>query len=232
MRSDKEEPLPYDTKRLHGRDYVERFKRGDNESRLKNILANIDVEKRDTVIDYGCGIGVLMSHIAPSVEKYIGVDFSEEFIEAANERKKESSITNAEMVCSSISEFSNSHKQNANIAFALDLSEHVDDKSWLQSLIDIRATLVPGGILYLHTPNSQYFLEIMKDKNIIIKQFPEHIAVRSVEQNIDLLERAGFKVRSIKILPHYNILKYLHFLSYLPILGKYFKARIFISCVA
>ena len=57
------------------------------------------------------------------------------------------------------------------------------------------------------TPNADFFLERMKDKGILVKQFPEHIAVRTPEHNVALLSEAGFRIEHVRLLPHYNILK-------------------------
>jgi hypothetical protein len=69
----------------------------------------------------------------------------------------------------------------------------------------------------------------MKRHNFLVKQFPEHIAVRNLKENIDLLEKAGFQVSKTQLIPHYNILRFLHPLSFLPIIGRYFQARIFVE---
>jgi hypothetical protein len=71
----------------------------------------------------------------------------------------------------------------------------------------------------------------MKDKNFLLKQFPEHIAVRSMQGNTRLLLEAEFTIRDAQRLPHYNWLSVLHPLSRLPGLGKYFGARLFIEAV-
>ena len=69
----------------------------------------------------------------------------------------------------------------------------------------------------------------MKHHNFIIKQYPQHIAVRSPEANGKLLVEAGFSINKMKLIPHYNVLRVIHFLSHTPFFGKYFKARIFIE---
>jgi hypothetical protein len=69
----------------------------------------------------------------------------------------------------------------------------------------------------------------MKARNFILKQYPGHIAVRDAQQNIALLEQAGFRDIEISFIPHYNILKHLHWLSFLPTVGKYFQARLLIQ---
>jgi 2-polyprenyl-3-methyl-5-hydroxy-6-metoxy-1,4-benzoquinol methylase len=172
---------------------------------------------------------MLMELIAPKVKSYIGVDFSEPFIDAANTKKEELSIENAEFVCSDINVFCNDHHNTFDIAFAMDISEHVYDSDWKQILISIRRSLKPNAKLYLHTPNADFFLEKMKNKNFLVKQFPAHIAVRTPKHNAQIIKDAGLEIENIWLLPHYNSLKFIHLISYIPVLGKYFKARILIE---
>ena len=71
----------------------------------------------------------------------------------------------------------------------------------------------------------------MKDHGLFVRQFPEHVAVRTPEHNAALLEKAGFCVNKLILIAHYNILRYLHPLSYIPVIGKYLKARILIEAI-
>jgi len=185
-----------------------------------------------TVCDFGCGNGLLMPHLCPNVDKYFGVDFSEEFIDAANRRKSALGYNNATFVCADINNFCAQHESCFDAGFAMDFSEHVPDDEWLDILRSIRHAIKPNKKLYLHTPNARFIIEIMKKHNFILKQFPEHVAVRDATENIKLLRQAGFSNINSIALPHYNILKYLHILSYAPVVGKYFEARLFIEATA
>ena len=215
-------------KELHGERYVESY-RHHSLLRLDRLEKYIAIDSSFSVADFACGNGLLLELIAPKVKSYIGVDFSEPFIRAAIEKKEQLSIINAEFVCSDINEFCQRHLTTFDVGFAMDFSEHVYDKEWLQILGSIRSSLKPNGKLYLHTPNADFFLEKMKSKNFIFKQFPEHIAIRTPEQNASILRKAGFKIAQVRLVPHYNCLKVVHPLSHIPVFGKYFKARVFIE---
>jgi len=222
---------PQELKELHGVSYVENFEKKQSQMRLDRLVKYIDLTREHTVADFACGNGMLMEYVAPKVKTYVGVDFSEPFIDAANNKKKKLGIENAEFFCSTIQKFCRERKDVFDVGFSMDFSEHVYDQEWLEILRSIRNATKPNGKLYLHTPNAQFFLEIMKNHDFIVRQFPEHIAVRTPEHNIDLLEKAGFRVNKLILLPHYNVLRHLHPLSYIPIIGGYFKAGIFIEAV-
>jgi 2-polyprenyl-6-hydroxyphenyl methylase / 3-demethylubiquinone-9 3-methyltransferase len=213
---------------LYEKDYVEKFEKEQSPFRIARLMQYIDLPKDSHVADFGCGNGMLLASIHDHVRMYSGVDFSEQFIFAARNRQKKLGIVNAEFFCESIESFCSRSPDKFDTAFVLDLAEHVYDPEWVRILAAIRSSLKPGGKLYLHTPNAEFFLEIMKRKQFIFHQFKEHVAVRDVIQNISLLEDAGFFNYEVKLLPHYNFLRYSHVLSFFPLIGHFFKARILI----
>ncbi len=219
---------PDELKALHGAAYVEAFARV-SPARIRRLLPRMRLAPGDRVVDFACGDGLLMEQVAPRVRSYVGVDFSAPFIAAANRRRVRLGIENAEFVCAEIGDFCARHAASFDAAFAMDFSEHVYDPDWLRILGHIHASLRPGGRFYLHTPNAEFFVERMKQRGFILRQFPEHVAVRSPRENRALLEQAGFRVVRLQLLAHYNALRWLHPLSFLPLLGPLFKARIFIE---
>lgn len=112
----------------------------------------------------------------------------------------------------------------------MDFTEHLYDKDLLLILKQINISLRQNGKLFIHKPNADYFLEILKEKGIM-KQVSGHDGVRNFEQYKKLLTKSGFKNITVKYLNHFlTIFKPLHLFSYLPIIGKYFKARLLIIC--
>ncbi len=220
-----------DLRSLYDHSYTEKFEKNNHPTRLERLLQHLVLDPDYRVVDFGCGSGILMPYVAPRVYSYVGVDFSQSFIDIANEHRSRLCTPNATFVCSAIGDFCGDYRDYFNVGLAMDLSEHVYDEEWLEILTSIRLSLKTGGSLYLHTPNGEFFLEIWKSRNFIVKQFPEHVAVRNPEQNVSLLEHAGFQIRRTLYLPHYNILRHLDYFSALPLVGKYLKARLFIEAV-
>ncbi|MCI5193260.1 MAG: class I SAM-dependent methyltransferase [Candidatus Electrothrix sp. AU1_5] len=216
-------------KKLHGKKYVDSFVTNQSKLRLERLINSVPLSPEYKVVDFGCGNGMLFTLLSNKVDSYTGIDFSEEFIKAAI--KEYSSTSNAEFICADISEFCSKNKEVYDLAFAMDLSEHIYDKEWVNILIAIHSSLKNGGMLYIHTPNADFFLEKMKSKDFIVKQFPEHIAVRNIYDNCKLLKNAGFEINKTNLIPHYNILRLFHPISFIPVIGRYFKARIFIEAI-
>jgi 2-polyprenyl-3-methyl-5-hydroxy-6-metoxy-1,4-benzoquinol methylase len=214
---------------LYDEEYVTKFEADQSPERLRRLLPLMDLGAKNIVADFACGNGMLMELVAPMVQEYVGVDFSQRFIEAANRKRDRLAIRNASFVCARIEDFCTQYPEHFDTCLVMDASEHIPDGEWISILTGIRFSMKSKGKLYVHTPNADFFLEIMKSKNFLVKQFREHVAVRTASRNAELLYEAGFSEVETSLLPHYNFLKYLHPLSFFPGVGKYFKARIFLS---
>lgn len=216
-------------KALHGEAYVERFEREQSSKRIARLVPLMGLNGTEDIVDIGCGNAMSLSVLGGCFGSYSGVDFSQPFIDAARERARLLAIESAEFFCGSAESYAEHNANRFDVALALDISEHVYDKEWLLILRAIHKLLKVKGRFFVHTPNIGFFIEKLKDKNIILRQFPEHIAVRSMEENVELLRKAGFRIRSARAIPHYNRLSLLHPLSHLPLIGRFFEARLFIE---
>lgn len=215
-------------KQLHGNEYVSRFQQK-SPARLCSLVDRMELKVGSEVIDFGCGDGIIVEYIKDIIRSYKGVDFSPEFIQVANNRKEALHAANVNFECNSIVEFSKQHGNAFDIGFSFDLSEHVYDDEWQDIVIAMYQCLRPGGSFYLHTPNEDFLLEIMKKNNFLLKQFPEHISVRNAQSNCNFLSKAGFEDIKVSFIAHYNLCRLIHPLSRLPLVGKFFQARLFIT---
>lgn len=221
-----------DARALHGREYAERFDRMHGRRRLLQLLPLMHLDGSEDLVDFACGNGLLAAEVHGRVRSYTGVDFSQPFIDLAEARAAKLGATNLAFTCASIEDFCAAHPARFDVACAFDFSEHVYDGEWLRLLARMRSALRPAGRLYLHTPNAGFLLERMKAANFILRQSPEHVAVRGMEANLRLLREAGFGIRAAQVVRHYNLLRHLHGLRRLPVIGRWFEARLFIEAVA
>ena len=229
MKKNNKKKTQQELKALHSNDYVVKFESEQKESRVLRLIQVIKFTKKDDVIDIGCGSGMIIPLIIDDINSYTGLDFSKDFIDFAELKHTHKYNQVVDFICDDINHFSINTNQRFSKALALDLSEHVYDEEWLRMLKSMYTLLKNDGCLYIHTPNLDFFIEKLKNKNLILKQFPEHIAVRNAQENVNILISAGFKNIEVLYLPHYNLLRHFHIFSYIPIIGKYFKARIFIK---
>lgn len=218
-------------KEVHSGDYVASYEARPI-SRISRLVDLMGLANTDDLVDIACGNAMLLEAVSGRIRSYTGVDFSDDFIVAAKKRADRIGAVSYDFHCDDIVDFCTRTKRRYSVAVALDFSEHVLTEDLVPILSAVRSILKPGGRLYLHTPNLDFFTERMRDSGFILKQRPEHIAVRDRAQNVAMLIEAGFDESSIKVrlLSHYNALKALHPLRHLPFLGKFFEARIFIEC--
>ena len=221
-----------DARALHGRDYAERFDRVHGRRRLQQLLPLMQLTKGDDLVDFACGNGLLAAEVHDRVHSYTGVDFSQPFVDLAHARAARLGARNLGFKCTSIAEFGATHPRRFDVACAFDFSEHVPDDEWRVVLADMRRSLKTGGRLYLHTPNAGFILERLKRRNLILRQSPEHVAVRDMASNLELLRESGFTIAAAHFVRHYNVLRYLHPLRHAPVIGSWFEARIFIEARA
>jgi len=180
------------------------------------------------VLDVGCGTGILASLLASRYGAYTGVDFSQAMVNEAQEIAAAKGLQHCEFVCTDAFDVMRDCPDAFDAIFMLDISEHVPDEEWAHIVREARHALKPGGIVYLHTPNLDFFIERLKQHGWI-KQFPEHVAVRTARANMRFFKDADYGVVDCTTLPHYNVLRWLHPLTALPFVGRFFAARLWIA---
>ena len=198
--------------------------------RMRRMLPFFDLSSHEVVADFGCGNGVLLDLIGPKVREYVGVDFSEAFIRAADRRRHAHGHQNGRFYCADIVTFCSRHPAHFDAAFGLDFTEHIYDDQFLCIVRAIHASLKPGATLYLHTPNADYFMERLKAWGILT-QVEGHVGVRDAGRHEMLLAQCGFPNVRIRYLAHYlPMAGKLHALGYIPLVGRFCRARLFLTC--
>lgn len=198
--------------------------------RMRRMVPFFELSGDQVVADFGCGNGVLLEVIGSRVGEYVGVDFSEAFVRAAERRRDTQGTRNGRFYCADLVAFCARHPNHFDAGFALDFSEHVYDDQFVRIFRAIHGALKPGASLYLHTPNAEYFMERLRDWGVI-RQIEGHVAVRNVASHRALLAQCGFADVHVRYLPHYLYpASALHGLGALPLIGRYFRARLFLTC--
>ncbi len=216
-------------RKIYDQTYVDRYDPHASQ-RMRRMLPFFNLSGQEVVADFGCGNGVLLELIASRVREYVGIDFSEEFIRAAEQRRDARAIGKGTFRCADLVEFAEGHPNHFDAAFALDFSEHLYDDQFLRIFRAIHGALKPSGSLYLHTPNAEYFVEHFRQRGLL-KQIEGHVGVRTAGSHQALLVECGFVDVTIRYIAHYLRLgAALHGLSVLPGVGRYFQARLFIEC--
>jgi ubiquinone/menaquinone biosynthesis C-methylase UbiE len=111
---------------------------------------------------------------------------------------------------------------------AIDVLEHLSNPQLEAVLVEVRRILKKDGVLAFFTPCRSHWIECLKDKNIVLKQFEEHIGVRTEKEYRQVVAGLDLKVKSV--LRYETCLPILRsfdrILKTIPVAGNLFVSRI------
>lgn len=199
-------------------------------ARIQQIIKHIDFSQDDAVCEFGSGLGHVLFAIQDRVAYALGVDFSSYAVEEARKYAATHKINHVNFSSANVVDLpvEEGYKHRFDKILMMDVTEHIDDDLLADFLSSALTLLKPDGQVIIHTPNAEYFLEIMKSKGVFMQQLPGHVAVRNLAQYQGLLESAGFKLESTRYLPHYRLPMRLVDIALmrLPLLGRLFRSRL------
>jgi 2-polyprenyl-6-hydroxyphenyl methylase / 3-demethylubiquinone-9 3-methyltransferase len=196
--------------------------------RDRDILSLIDPAPDRTVLDLGSARGDVCFLLAPHCREVIGLDASPRAVELAEEERLRRGVKNVRFLCGDVEDCAPIADRTIDVAAAMDLFEHVDDETVRRMLRALERVLKPGGYLAAYTPNREHYVERLKAANFILKQFPQHIAVRRPAELRRLFQQAGWRIDRLSFSPApFPFVRHLERqLSRLPLLGRMFRYRI------
>ncbi|MGH3050484.1 MAG: class I SAM-dependent methyltransferase, partial [Gaiellaceae bacterium] len=156
--------------------------------RLENVRLLVDPRPGERVLDVGTASGAIAHFLATLGCETVGVDLSETGIARARERFPGLRFEVADATALPFADGS------FDKVVAADVTEHLDDEVLRGMLAEARRVLVAGGTLSIHTPNPKHLIERLKAHDVVLRQNPTHIGLRSGPELRAELERAGFTV--------------------------------------
>ena len=198
--------------------------------RDRDILALAEPGPQKTVLDLGSALGDVCFLLGPHVKQAVGMDASARAIELARQRAAERGVENVRFVLGDIAELGAIPERSVDVAGAFDLLEHVDYDTVRRMLRSLVRVLKPGGVFVAYTPNREHYVERLKAANVVLRQFPEHIAVRRPREIRKLLESEGWRVRSLTYsAAPFPVVRWIErALLPVPGLGRLFRYRILV----
>ena len=198
------------------------------QERDRDILRLSQPSPDKTVLDLGSARGDVCFLLAPRVKEAIGVDASARALELAETERSRRGLANVRFVKGDVAELAGIADASVDVAGAFDLVEHVDDETVRQMLRALRRVLKPHGVFAAYTPNREHYVERLKAHDFVLKQFPEHIAVRRPREIRRLLEKEGWRILELSYSPApFPLVRRLEkLLSPVPLLGRLFRYRI------
>ncbi len=165
--------------------------------RLREVLRLARPNSAERVVDLGCGWGTITFGLAPHVAHVFGVDFSQRSIDFCERRKSEGQgggfSDHTEFVCADGGD-TGLEAGSCDLAIAADLFEHLYPEDTARVSAEAFRLLAPGGRFAVWTPHRGHVLEVLKNRDIVLKHDPSHVDYKSMKQVREYLENAGFVI--------------------------------------
>lgn len=187
-----------------------------NPLRLDWIRTQADGLANKTIIDIGCGGGILTESMAQESSNVTGIDLAQESLEVARLHGLESGIQ-INYECTSAEDYANQHPNSFDIVTCMELLEHVPDPA---SVINACSRLVkPGGLVFFSTLNrnlkafalgivaAEYILRMVPKGTHSYESFikPSELAAMARQSGLSTKAIAGINYQAIN--RTYNISK-------------------------
>jgi cyclopropane fatty-acyl-phospholipid synthase-like methyltransferase len=203
------------------------------EERNRDVLRVVAPKPADRVLELGSARGDVSFFLAARAKEVVGVDASGDALAFAEAGRAHRGLANVRFVKADVADLSAFGGGSFDAVAAIDLVEHIDDRTLVAMLRECRRVLVPGGRLGLYTPDRAHYVERLKAHDLFLKQFPQHIAVRHVEAYRRFLADAGFRLDldAYSVSP-FPVVRWIEAaLAPLPLIGPIFRYRILLSAV-
>ena len=174
----------------HLRDFKSRFQK----YRVEKIRDIYDPQSTDVVVDFGCGWGTFCWAFARRVKSVVGVDFSEKSILLCNEQLNKWQCDNVTFLHGDARR-TNLPSEMCDLIIAAELFEHLYPEDSRQVIGEAFRLLKKQGHFSIWTPHRGHIIEILKNRNILFKKDETHVDYKSMQVLIEMLERAGFRVK-------------------------------------
>lgn len=162
--------------------------------RVRHVLRLASPRPGERVVDLGSGWGTLSFALAPLVGEVVGVDFSSRAVALSEERRRREggpgnlSFLQADAADTGLA------AEAWDLVVAADLVEHLYPHQATAVYREAYRLLRPGGRFAVWTPHRGHLLEILKNRNILLKRDESHVDYKSMAAVRTGLTSAGLQV--------------------------------------
>jgi len=107
-------------------------------------------------LDVGSGYGATACELAKSCQRVVGIELSQQRVDAASQLAQDADVPNVEFRCQGVLELDDHEAYD--LAILDNVLEHLPDQA--AALAAISQTLRPGGLLYILVPNKLWPIEV------------------------------------------------------------------------
>jgi cyclopropane fatty-acyl-phospholipid synthase-like methyltransferase len=201
--------------------------------KVKRVFDLLRPRPHEVILDLGSGVGTIMIALAKLQVRPIGLDYSKQSLNLAQEYFNNSNTGSSFWgVCCDSRDIGLKNESLDGIA-AVDFTEHLDDAFLDLTLKEAYRVLRKGGRLIIYTPCRTHLFEILKRHNILLKEDKSHIGLRTMKEYQTILKQCGFKISDSCFAPtHIPVINTFEtILMPLPLIGNLARRRICICSV-
>lgn len=173
--------------------YTDLFHSRFQKYRAQHLLKLYTPQSHETVLDMGCALGTLTFALAPYAKYVVGVDYSKKAITHAKRFLKTASFQNVTFVLT-FADNPGLAAESFDVIFCADLLEHLyPDVSW-KLLDEAYRLLKKDGKLVIWTPNRDHLFEVLKRRDLILKEDPSHVDYKKMQTLLSELKKRNFVI--------------------------------------
>lgn len=161
--------------------------------RVRMVRRLVGPVEGQRVLDLGCGWGTISFSLAPDAAEVVGLDFSHRAVEACEARLGRLPTPGLRFMVAD-ARSTGLEPESFDLVVAADLFEHLYPEDSEAVVAEASRVLAPGGRFAIWTPSRSHVLEILKNRNILLKRDVSHVDYKSMGRLLDMLVDAGFAV--------------------------------------
>uniref|UniRef100_A0A7C6EBN6 Class I SAM-dependent methyltransferase n=1 Tax=candidate division WOR-3 bacterium TaxID=2052148 RepID=A0A7C6EBN6_UNCW3 len=162
--------------------------------RIINVKKIYSPNPKERVLDLGCALGTFCFALAQQCKEIIGVDYSQKAITIANKLLANSPFRNIKFICSDAQAIEELPADSFDVIISADLFEHLYPNTFEKVLDECKRLLKQGGKLVIWTPHQRHIIEILKNRNIILKKDISHVHYKSMDYLLTNLQKRNFTI--------------------------------------
>lgn len=190
--------------------------------RISKVKQIYTPNKKERVLDLGCGWGTFCFAFAPLCKEITGVDYNQKGIDLCNKLLEKWKFNNVKFVCAD-AQNTGLESESYDVIICADLFEHLYPDTFENVMDECNRLLKKGGKFVIFTPYKGHIFEILKNNNLIIKPIEGHVDYKSFDCLLNSLHKRNLLIKKSEYgeshIPIFNIFEKLC-LGFLPILRR------------
>ena len=119
---------------------------------LQQFINAVNPQVDDVILDAGCGSGRNIALLAPMVKQVVGVDYSDQMIQRAQERVSTDGLSNVKLIEGAVTKLE-FPANSFNKVVCASVLQYLDDENCALAIREMIRVCKPGGTLVIHAKN-------------------------------------------------------------------------------